>query len=88
MTCPRSVAFMKALTEKALASQRIVPCNASLPQLETAYYAMRQSAKQGFYSIQYDEAPVLKNAEVQEYLKACGFHVNTNGVSWISDHLA
>lgn len=49
---------------------------------------MRQSAKQGFYSIQYDEAPVLKNAEVQEYLKACGFHVNTNGVSWISDRLA
>lgn len=79
---------MKALTEKALASQRMVICKSSLPQLETAYYAMRQSAKQGFYSIQYDEAPVLRNAEVQEYLKAYGFHVNETGVSWISDRLA
>jgi len=49
---------------------------------------MQWSAKQGFYSIQIDEAPVLKNAEVQAYLRTQGFRVNENSVSWIDDHLA
>ena len=97
MTFHRSVFYMKALTERALAAKRstgaVCAAIPALPILSkelmiTAYCSMQWSAKQGFYSIQIDEAPVLKNAEVQTYLRTQGFRVNENGVSWISDHLA
>ena len=82
---------MKTLTEKALAAQRICMVNNALKAyeeshmelLETVYCSLRKSAEKGFYSVQVDEAPALKNAEVQTYLTAQGFHVTERTVSWL-----
>ena len=82
---------MKTLTEKALASQRVLVVNnavkayedSHIELLETVYCSMRKSADKGFYSVQLDEVPVLKNVEVQTYLTAQGFHVTEKAVSWL-----
>ncbi len=82
---------MKALTVKALASQRAPTVTNTLKSyedshtelLETVYCSMRKSAEKGFYSIQIDEAHVLKNTQVQTYLKSQGFHVTETAVSWL-----